>query len=246
MTKQRYIVIQEWMRALDLNASELLAYALIWGFCQDGESDFHGSVAYVADWCKLKERQAHDVLRKLTEKGYIEKVEYPGHTNHYKTTPAIIAPLQKLQDTPAIIAPPTPAKIADNNKVLDNKEDNKDIPVVLPRVREKLTFGEYVQLTEEEHAKLVRRFGAEDTARLIEILDGYLSNPKQRNRYADHYRAILGWPVTRLQEEKLTAQRLHNSKEAGQRVASGGNTAPVGYGEQAMANARRLEELLKG
>ena len=245
--QERYLIIPEWMLDLGLNTAERDAYALVWGFCQDGESDYHGSASYVARWCGVRREAAVRILRKLTDMGLLRKTEEPGHPSHYTTQGcAIIEGVRKSHTGCAEIAQPTCTEIAHDNKVVNNKADNKDIPVVLPRTRERLTFGEYVQLTEEEHAKLVRRFGAEDTARLIEILDGYLSNPKQRNRYADHYRALLGWPVQRLQEEKLTAQRLHNSKEAGQRVASGGNTAPVGYGEQAMANARRLEELLKG
>jgi hypothetical protein len=243
MTQQRYIVIQEWMQELDLNASELLAFALIWGFSQDGESDFHGSVSYVAGWCKVKERQANEILRKLTEKGYITKQENPGHPNHYTVTPAKIADLQKLHTTPAIIAYPTPAIIADDNKVVDNKRDNKDIQS-LPRTREDLNaYGEFVRMSAENYARLVTRFGADDAARLCEILDAYLA--KKPNAYRDHYRAALGWPVQRLQEEKLNQQRLKNAQEAGQRAASPQQQQYSGYGAAGLEANRRLAELLK-
>lgn len=236
MTKQRYIVIQEWMRALDLNASELLAYALIWGFYQDGESDFHGSVAYVADWCKIKERQAHDVLRKLTEKGYIEKVEYPGHTNHYKTTPAIISPLQKLQDTPAIIAPPTPAIIADDNKVVDNKRDIKETHS-LKEQPEKIKFGQRLEMTQKQYDSILAEYGPTDTPLLIQLLDDYLINHPTK-KVLDAPAAIRNWVVDKLNQRKIDEQRLKNAQEAGQRVKQ--PQAPVThYADLAEIDARR-------
>lgn len=247
MNKQRYIVIQEWMLSLDLNVNELIAYALIFGFCQDGDSNFHGSIDYVAYWCQVGRRQAIRILNSLVAKGVVSKEEVPGHVSRYRVTqvPPVadmppVTPMSPQGCHPALegVTPMSP-----NNKI-DIPEDNKDIPVVLPRTREKLTFGDYVQLTEDEHAKLVQRFGAEDTARMIELLDGYLANPKQRKRYESHYKVIPGWPHDRLEEEKLRQQRLKNAQEAGQRVTS--NVRPdTGYGARAMEHARRLEELLK-
>jgi len=79
-------------------------------------------------------------------------------------------------------------------------------------------YGEKVMLTRDEHAKLVERFGEQDAARLIEILDNYLVN-HPRKRYESHYRAILAWCVEQLNSERLTEQRLQNAREAGQRIA---------------------------
>lgn len=59
---------------LGLKGSELVAYALIYGFSQDGESWFTGSAQYVADWCGIARRNAINVLQRLTEKGLVEKV----------------------------------------------------------------------------------------------------------------------------------------------------------------------------
>ena len=125
---------------------------------------------------------------------------------------------------------------------MDNKRDNKDTQS-LPRTREDLNaYGEFVRMSAENYARLVTRFGADDAARLCEILDAYLA--KKPNAYRDHYRAALGWPVQRLQEEKLNQQRLKNAQEAGQRV-NGQQQPYSGYGEYGLAASRRLEELLK-
>lgn len=250
MANERYIVIQEWMLELGLTKPELIAYALIYGFCQDKESNYHGNVEYVAHWCGVQRRQAADILSSLVSKGVVRREERSGKTYRYfitergdavNCTPAVDC-MGGMQRTARVPLQPS----AYDNKVVDNKDIIKDTPSPSAGAREDLLpFGEYVKMTAKDHDRLVARFGAADTARLCEILDGYLSNPKQTNRYRDHYRAILGWPVQRLQEEKLTQQRLDNAKQQQQRIAPNNNGMAYNYGEQAMANARRLEELLK-
>ena len=73
---ENYASIQGWMRTeLDLKGNEILVYAIIYGFSQDGENFFTGSAQYIADWCGITKRAALDILKKLTEKGVIEKKE---------------------------------------------------------------------------------------------------------------------------------------------------------------------------
>lgn len=233
------------MLDLGLKGSELLAYALIWGFCQDGESDFHGSSAYVAHWCGISRQQAVAVLKKLTDCGHVIKSGAPGYPAHYHISTDEGVNFLGVSNnlTGGVNLPDTGCQVSLPPAPLYNDRHNKDIiktPPVSPRTREddKILYGENVRLTADEHAKLVTRFGADDTARLVEILDGYLSNPKQRNRYANHYRAILGWPVQRLTEEKLTQQRLQNSQEAAQRV-NAPKAPETHYADLAEIEARR-------
>lgn len=76
MTDNNYIVIQGWMiNQLNLKGNELLCYALIYGFSQDGKSEFIGSASYIAGWLNIDKRRVFDVLKRLTEKGYIQKSE---------------------------------------------------------------------------------------------------------------------------------------------------------------------------
>lgn len=75
MKTESYVVLRPFMvEELGLKGSELVAYALIYGFSQDGESWFTGSAQYVADWCGIARRNALGVLQKLTDKGLVEKV----------------------------------------------------------------------------------------------------------------------------------------------------------------------------
>lgn len=52
----QYINIQGWMRTkLGLTGNNLIVYAVVYGFSQDGESSFDGSRSYISDWlgCSL-------------------------------------------------------------------------------------------------------------------------------------------------------------------------------------------------
>lgn len=74
-----FIAIQGWMRTrLDLKGNELLIYALIYGFSQDGQSRFTGSRKYIADWCGCSLDTVDRSLRSLVSKGLLAK--YP-HTD---------------------------------------------------------------------------------------------------------------------------------------------------------------------
>jgi hypothetical protein len=67
-----YVVVQDWMLDLDLTASELLAFALIWGFTQDGRHSCHPSLTYIGRFCGLKERATISrMLKRIADKGYL-------------------------------------------------------------------------------------------------------------------------------------------------------------------------------
>ena len=68
-----YIVIQGWMTKLGLSGNKLLVYAIVFGFCQDKESVFAGSVQYIANWLNTTERTAKDVLGALCSDGLLTK-----------------------------------------------------------------------------------------------------------------------------------------------------------------------------
>lgn len=74
-----FIAIQGWMRTkLNLKGNELLIYALIYGFSQDGNSSFKGSRKYIADWCGCSLDTVDRSLGSLINKGLLAK--YP-HTD---------------------------------------------------------------------------------------------------------------------------------------------------------------------
>lgn len=76
VNRDNYIVVQGWMVSdLKLKGNELLVYAIIYGFTQDGESRFTGSLKYLADWTNSTKQGVSNCLKSLCEKGFIEKTD---------------------------------------------------------------------------------------------------------------------------------------------------------------------------
>lgn len=72
-----YCLIQGWMLNIGCsNWNEIAAYALIYGFSQDGQTKFKGSIAYIQEWLMCCKQTALTTLKKLEEKGLIEKTQY--------------------------------------------------------------------------------------------------------------------------------------------------------------------------
>lgn len=248
METRHFVTLLDWMRSLGLKGNELIAYAIVYGFSQDADSDFHGSVAYIADWCGISRQQAMTILQKLTDAGLILKTADPGRPAHYRAAimgQGVKFPTMSNNLTGGVKKVDTPCQETLHNNKEDSKEYNKDTHS-LPRVREdKVLYGDCVLLTEKEHAALVRDYGAADTARLIEILDLYLAN-KTKDPYKSHYAAIRKWCVRDLAEQKTAEQRLKNAQEAGQRVNAQQQKPqgppPGNYAALADAN-RRFKEI---
>jgi hypothetical protein len=69
-----HITIQGWMRtALNLKGERLQAFALVYGFSQDGESQFYGSLKYVMEWLGCSKPTAIAILDYLTNLHLITK-----------------------------------------------------------------------------------------------------------------------------------------------------------------------------
>lgn len=76
-----FIAIQGWMRTkLNLKGNELLVYALIYGFSQDGNSMFKGTRKYIAEWCGCSLDTVDRSLSSLVNKGLLTK--YPHTDDH--------------------------------------------------------------------------------------------------------------------------------------------------------------------
>lgn len=69
-----YVNIQSFMvKDLKLSGNDLIIYALIYGFCQDGETMFQGSLSYMAEWTSSTKRGIQKTLLRLCEKQLIIK-----------------------------------------------------------------------------------------------------------------------------------------------------------------------------
>lgn len=93
-------------------------------------------------------------------------------------------------------------QMSTNNNVKNYKNDkNVKKKDSIP----KISFAEFVKLTQEEYDKLVSEHGEERAKRIIEILDNYKGS--KGKTYKSDYRAILNWVVKRLEEEEAKGGR---------------------------------------
>ena len=72
--KGTYTAIQDWMLDLKLDVWETIAYAVIFGFSQDGESTFTGSLAYLSRKMMCSRAKTINALKHLVELGLVQKI----------------------------------------------------------------------------------------------------------------------------------------------------------------------------
>ena len=76
MKSENFVIIQGWMcNELELKGNDLLVFALIYGFSQDGISKFHGGRKYIADTFNISLPTVDKALQNLVDKQYIIKYE---------------------------------------------------------------------------------------------------------------------------------------------------------------------------
>lgn len=123
MESNNYVTIQGWMRTeLELSGIELIIYAVIYGFSQDGESRFTGAASYLADWCGCSRQTVINNLKTLLNKGLI--VKYESEKNGIKFCEYSVADLtgckKILQGCQNFLHN---NNIYNNNSLIDNNRD---------------------------------------------------------------------------------------------------------------------------
>lgn len=187
-----YYTVQSFMRNdLKLKGNELSIYAIIFGFTQDGESWFTGSLTYLQDWLGVSKNTVRSALDSLVGKGFIFKdtqsvngIVYNRYKNNYSVS-KIDTPTQKNTQMYQNLGRGV-SKIDTNNKeynILDNINNN-----IIPS-KEKKPYGELnnVMLTDEEYQKLKDR----NLVHMINDLSFYLSS--KGKKYKSHYATICQW-----------------------------------------------------
>lgn len=124
---ENYIVIQGFMvNELKLKGAELIVYAIIYGFSQDGKSKFTGSWKYLASWCNVTEREIAKVLKKLVDKGLIEK-EKTMNKVQYRVGTKFILKVNKVQSVGEQSSYNNIDNNINNNLDINRKNERKEI-----------------------------------------------------------------------------------------------------------------------
>ena len=72
-----YTVLGWMLNQLQLKGNELIIFAIIYSFSQDGESEFSGSLTYLQTFANIKSlHTVIDILKNLTDNKLISRREY--------------------------------------------------------------------------------------------------------------------------------------------------------------------------
>lgn len=92
LNSNNFVVIQGWMSSeLQLKGNDLLIYALIYGFSQDGESLFQGSRKYIAETFNISLPTVDKALTNLKNKGLIQCYTDGKTYWHYRASTSKVA-----------------------------------------------------------------------------------------------------------------------------------------------------------
>lgn len=114
-----YTVVQDWMMDLDLDLTSTFAFAVIYGFSQDGESLYQGSHKWLANKCKCSRDTIKRVLTKLVSMGYVQKIDKEINGVRFCSYRAVMDSTTLVQNAPTPGAKCTTINIENN---IDNKE----------------------------------------------------------------------------------------------------------------------------
>ena len=104
-----------------LSGNELIAYSLIYGFTQDGESEFFGSHAYVAAALGITRDNARNVILRLIDKGLVLKRVEEINGVKFCRYRAILPDSKTMQDT---LKQGIPSIETRHNNIEDNNSTN--------------------------------------------------------------------------------------------------------------------------
>lgn len=85
---ESFYTVQGWMRTrLGLTGNELTVYALIFGYSQDGASEFRGNEEYIEEFTGASPSTIRRTKRNLEARGLITRTKYAGKTDGFKCVP---------------------------------------------------------------------------------------------------------------------------------------------------------------
>ena len=94
MKNTNYYTVHGWMiNELGLSGNDLLIYAIIYGFSQDGSTEFSGSLNYLVTFINSTKPTVINCLKKLCERGLLVKTDRIINNQNFPTYTAIVPDL---------------------------------------------------------------------------------------------------------------------------------------------------------
>lgn len=125
-----------WMVSdLNLSGNELLIFALIYGFCQDGDSEFYGSRRYIADMFNISLPTVDKAIKNLISKQFIIKQHLNINNVSYNTYKVSLPPIKNREekDFPGGKEPLPNNKNTINNKIINTNKNNTNTNVLVEK-----------------------------------------------------------------------------------------------------------------
>lgn len=211
VNEKSFITIQAFMvNDLHLKGNELLIYAIIWGFSQDGESEFTGSLQYLADWCNTSKQTVISALQSLCEKQLILKnVEVKNNIRFctYKTSMVFKNLEQGSQKT--LMGYSKNFNGGSQNSLPNNITDTLDNTIsnnIGAEKKQKHKNGTYqnVLLSDSELMKLCDELGS-DKAKAV--IDNFSELKEMKGyKYKSDYLALKKWGIEAYEKKYATSQ----------------------------------------
>ena len=178
-----FFLVSGWMlNRLNLKGVALQVFSIIYGFSQDGEGSFTGSLQYLMDFTNASKNTVLKALKDLTDLEYITKSENTINGVRFCTYKTNAPVVQKLHYPGSETAPgggseialPPGSETAPNNISLDNKEKiSKDIVNEITELYHSIcisfpTIRAVSEKRKKAVAKLLKTYSMEDFRKVFE------------------------------------------------------------------------------
>lgn len=147
MKDSNFYTVQGWMvNKLHLSGNELICYAIIYGFSQDGDTLFMGSLSYLQKWMNVSRPTVINTLKSLMKKGLLNKHEeeknkvrlcYYGINEEAKESLLGGSKDSLLGGSKESLLGGSKESL--DNNIKNNKDNNKETLETSSRVRERLS-----------------------------------------------------------------------------------------------------------
>lgn len=212
VNEKSFITIQAFMvNELHLKGNELLVYAIIYGFSQDGESEFTGSLQYLADWCGTSKQTIISTLQSLCEKQLLLKnVEYKNNIRFCTYKSCMVLKNLEQGSQNSLMGYSKNLNGGSQNSLPNNITDNQDNTITNKKdIKHKLGTYFNVLLSDKELQKLVDELGSEKTGAVI----ANFSELKEMKgyKYKSDYLALKKWGIDAYEKRNQTSPKQNKN-----------------------------------
>ena len=217
---ENYYQISGWMlNQLELKGIQLQVFAIIYGFTQDGENKFEGSVNYLCEFTGASRSTVLRALNELTDKGLLAKEEIFRNgvkfCNYRVNLTRVVSKCYgggvkmtwgSVKMTQGGSVKMTHHNIDIHNNKYNNSDNNRE-SASDKIIKVKHKYGEYknVLLTDDELTKLQAEYP--DWEQKIENLSAYIAS--KGAKYKSHYATIRNWALK--DKEKQTNKPINKT-----------------------------------